>query len=48
MTAAELCLAGRSDEPIESVTIIVTQPNELVAEIHDRMPVILDPAAYDA
>jgi putative SOS response-associated peptidase YedK len=29
-------------------TIIVTTPNEVTAEIHDRMPVILDPEEYDA
>ncbi len=28
-------------EVIESCTIITTQPNELVAPIHDRMPVII-------
>jgi putative SOS response-associated peptidase YedK len=34
-------------EAIESCTIITTQPNELVAPVHDRMPVIL-PAAAEA
>ncbi|UZR29050.1 SOS response-associated peptidase [Methylococcus mesophilus] len=34
-------------EPIESCSIIVTDANELMRPIHDRMPVILDPAAYD-
>lgn len=34
-------------EPIESFTIITTVANELVAEIHDRMPVIIDPSDYD-
>lgn len=29
-----------------SCTIITTGPNELVREIHNRMPVILDPQAY--
>ncbi len=33
-------------EPIESCTIITTTPNELVAGIHDRMPVILSPSSY--
>jgi putative SOS response-associated peptidase YedK len=32
-------------ETLESCTIVTTAPNELVAEVHDRMPVILDPAA---
>ncbi|MFK7821954.1 MAG: SOS response-associated peptidase [Planctomycetaceae bacterium] len=30
-----------SDEVIESFTILTTSPNQLVADIHDRMPVIL-------
>jgi putative SOS response-associated peptidase YedK len=29
-------------EVIESATILTTEPNDLVAEIHDRMPVILE------
>lgn len=37
----------RGPEPIESFTIITTAANELVAEIHYRMPVILDPSDYD-
>jgi putative SOS response-associated peptidase YedK len=35
-------------EPIETFTIITTTPNELMAPIHDRMPVILEPDAFDA
>jgi putative SOS response-associated peptidase YedK len=34
-----------SSEP--TCALITTSPNELVATIHDRMPVILDPAALD-
>ncbi len=30
-------------EPIESFTILTTRPNELMAKVHDRMPVILPP-----
>jgi putative SOS response-associated peptidase YedK len=30
-----------SGEHVESCTIITTQPNELVAPVHDRVPVIL-------
>ncbi len=30
-------------DPVESCTILVTNANDLVAPIHDRMPVILDP-----
>jgi len=35
------------DELIKSCTIITTAPNALVKKIHDRMPVILSPQAYD-
>jgi putative SOS response-associated peptidase YedK len=35
-------------DPIESFTIITTQPNELMATLHNRMPVILDPPERDA
>jgi putative SOS response-associated peptidase YedK len=34
--------------PLYSCTIITGEPNELVAPIHDRMPVILPPEAWDA
>jgi putative SOS response-associated peptidase YedK len=34
--------------PVESCTIITTDANEVVRPIHDRMPVILDPADYAA
>ncbi|MBI4916358.1 MAG: SOS response-associated peptidase [Acidobacteria bacterium] len=34
-------------DPVESCTIITTVPNEVVAPIHDRMPVILAPADLD-
>ncbi len=30
-------------EPIDTCTILTTTPNELMSEIHDRMPVILSP-----
>jgi putative SOS response-associated peptidase YedK len=33
-------------EPVDSCTIITTSPNELVAELHDRMPVILSPDGH--
>ncbi len=35
-------------EPIESCTILTTEPNSLVQPIHDRMPVILPVEAYQA
>ena len=34
------------DQTILSCTIITTSPNDLVANIHNRMPVILAPEAY--
>jgi putative SOS response-associated peptidase YedK len=32
---------------VESCAILTTAPNELVRDVHDRMPVILTPDAYD-
>ena len=32
---------------VESCTIITTSPNELLKDIHDRMPVILPPEEYE-
>jgi putative SOS response-associated peptidase YedK len=37
-----------AQELVRSFTIITTTPNELAAEIHNRMPVILAPAAWPA
>jgi putative SOS response-associated peptidase YedK len=37
----------RDDTAIDSCTIITTDPNEMMAGIHDRMPVILSPDDYD-
>jgi putative SOS response-associated peptidase YedK len=34
-------------EVVETCTIITCAPNALMAELHDRMPVILDPAEYN-
>ena len=33
---------------IDSYTILTTDANELMRPIHDRMPVIVDPSAFDA
>jgi putative SOS response-associated peptidase YedK len=41
------CWESPEGEVIESCTIITTAANELVAPMHDRMPVILDPADFD-
>lgn len=38
----------KDQEPLRSCTIITTSPNETMARIHDRMPVILPPSAWDA
>jgi putative SOS response-associated peptidase YedK len=32
---------------LETCTILTTTPNQLLADIHDRMPIILPPANYD-
>jgi putative SOS response-associated peptidase YedK len=37
----------KSGPPLESCAILTTSANELVARIHDRMPVILDRDLYD-
>ena len=38
---------GPEGTPIESCTLLTTQPNDLVRPVHDRMPVILDPKDYE-
>jgi putative SOS response-associated peptidase YedK len=40
--------AERTTDPLRSCTIITGEPNEKVAEIHDRMPVMLPPNAWEA
>jgi putative SOS response-associated peptidase YedK len=37
----------RGDQSIDSCTVITTEANELMADIHDRMPVILSPDDYE-
>ncbi len=34
-------------EPLRSLTIITTEPNATVADIHDRMPVVLPESAWE-
>jgi len=36
-----------NDEWLQTFTIITTDPNELTAEVHNRMPVIIHPRDYD-
>ncbi|MBA2490291.1 MAG: SOS response-associated peptidase [Gammaproteobacteria bacterium] len=36
-----------ADETVESCTIVTTEANEMMAELHSRMPVILDPPDFD-
>lgn len=38
----------RGDERLRSTTIITCEANDLIAKIHDRMPVVLPPSAWDA
>lgn len=37
----------REGSVIESCTILTTEPNDLLASVHNRMPVILHPEDYD-
>ncbi|RAL25798.1 SOS response-associated peptidase [Thermoflavimicrobium daqui] len=37
----------QNGETLDTCTIITTKPNELVKKVHDRMPVILPPNAYE-
>ena len=38
----------RGAVPLETFTILTTRPNERVAAVHDRMPVIVPPEAFEA
>jgi putative SOS response-associated peptidase YedK len=38
---------GAEDAPIESCTLLTTEANELIAPLHDRMPVILPSESFD-
>lgn len=38
---------GQDGERVETCTIITTTPNELLARVHNRMPVILPPEVYN-
>lgn len=43
----EVWKGDEADDRLRSTTIITTTANEPMAEIHDRMPVILPPSAWD-
>ncbi len=36
----------KDGKSVDAFAILTTQPNELMTPIHDRMPVIIEPAAY--
>jgi len=38
---------GGNGPLLESCALLTTEPNDVGADVHDRMPVILDPADYD-
>ena len=38
---------GEGDDALESCTIVTTEANDLMASLHDRMPVILAAENYD-
>ena len=38
--------SGEGGGPVESCTIVTTAANEVVAPLHDRMPVILEPGEF--
>jgi putative SOS response-associated peptidase YedK len=38
---------GPDGSEIESCTLLTTEPNQLLRPIHNRMPVLLDPADFD-
>jgi putative SOS response-associated peptidase YedK len=39
--------AAPGQTPIDTVAMLTTAANSLFSDIHDRMPVIVDPADYD-
>lgn len=41
------CWRGPGGDAVESCTILTTTPNSLLADVHDRMPVILNRQHYD-
>ena len=39
---------GPGNEVVESCVIVTTRPNSLTRQVHDRMPVIVDPQDYNS
>ncbi len=37
-----------TEQPLETFTILTTEPNPLIAELHNRMPVIIPPQSFTA
>ena len=36
-----------TNEPVRSCAMVITEPNKFVAEVHDRMPVILEAKDFE-
>ena len=50
MTIAALCETWHDraeNQTIRSCAVVITEPNAFVAEVHDRMPVVLEPHQFD-
>ncbi|MEJ0076812.1 MAG: SOS response-associated peptidase [Alphaproteobacteria bacterium] len=50
MTIAALCDTWRNkaeNTNVRSCTMVITEPNKFVAEVHDRMPVVLESSQFD-
>lgn len=41
------CWRPKDGPPLETFTILTTDPNELMQPVHDRMPVIVEPRDYE-
>ena len=39
---------ARNGETLKSCAMIITEPNSFIAEVHDRMPVLLSEKDYEA
>jgi len=48
VAAAGLFEEPNEVSPVITYTMLTTEPNELIREVQDRMPVLLDPSDYDA